>query len=166
MKRIMTVLAVFLIVPVILLSACAKERTPMLYDNGTGLSITMQEGMTCFEADGFAMALTDDECMMSAVRDDYAQYTELGYDLEAMSTEEYAALTAQVNSLEQDFTPDINGNLHITYTNTVDGSDYFYYCVVLKGSDAFWMVTFACPDEYSVEYSDLFVQWSGSIIVQ
>lgn len=166
MRRIINMLAVFLLVPVLLLGGCARARQPMLYDNGVGLTITMQEGMTYFEADGFAMALTDEECMMSAVRDDYAQYSELGYDLEAMSSEEYAALTAQVNSLEQDFTPDSNGNLHVSYTNTVDGSDYYYYCVVFKGSDAFWMVTFACLEEYREEYSDLFVQWSGSIIVQ
>ncbi len=137
-----------------------------MYSNGTGLTITMPEGMESFSADGFSMAYHADDVMMSAVRENFSDYTELELNLEAMSIDEYAQLTQEINGLEHTFAADTSGNLFVTYCANIDGQNYFYYSTVRKGSDAFWVVTFACPEKHSEEYIKAFEEWSASIVVQ
>jgi len=148
------------------LSACGfLDGKLIVYDDGTGISVVMPEGMAPFTADGFVMAYSADEVMMSAVREGYDDYAELELNLEAMSTEEYAELTQSVNGLKNSFAADEQGNLFVTYTANIDSVDYFYYSTIRKGSDAFWVITFACAEEQQEKYFPAFEEWSGSITV-
>lgn len=145
---------------------CAGEKALKTYRTDAGLTVTMHEGMVEFEAGGITAALADDSCMMTAVRHDYQQFTDLGFDITAMTAEEYAALSADLTGTEQEFSFDSNGNYHTTYTAVVDGDEYFYYGVIVKGTDAFWLVTFTCEADRSGEYAPLFAEWSGSVEVE
>lgn len=138
---------------------------PIEYSNGTGLTVEMPKGMEPFSAEGFAMAYAADDIMMSAVKESFDDYAELELDLAAMSLEEYARLTREINGLEQDFSVDGAGNLFVTYSANIDGRDYFYYSTLRKGTDAFWVVTFACPEKNSDKYCEAFEGWSASIEV-
>lgn len=148
------------------LVACSREKKMVTYDDGIGLTVTMQEGMKPFEAEGFVMAYANDDCMMSALREGFDEYSAYGLELDTMTVEEYAELTVDANALEGLFAPDVNGNQGITYTATVDGREYFYYSIVCKGPDAFWLVTFACFEDMKEEYLDRFILWSGTVTVE
>jgi len=170
-RIIKTLYAVLLLIFVIALSFSLSgcgflSGNSVLYSNDTGLTIIMPEGMKSFSADGFAMAYHADDVMMSAVKENFSDYTELELNLEAMRIEEYAQLTQEINGLEHPFTADESGNFFVTYNAHIDGQDFFYYSTIRKGTDAFWVVTFACPEKHSIDYLPAFEIWSTSIVVE
>ncbi len=138
---------------------------PTVYSSEYGLELTMPEGMVPFASADFDVAYAADEVIMTAVRERFEDYEGLELDLGAMSCEEYARLTGEINGLEQPFATDAGGNLFVTYTSFIDGREYFYYSTVRKGSDAFWLITFACAGDKSEVYTDAFEQWSASVKV-
>ncbi len=159
---ILSVLAVLL---TLVCGGCKAEKAPAYYDTRTGLTLTMEEGMSPFESDGITAALSGESSMMTAVRHEYELYAELGFDIAPMTVEEYAEFLTQISGSEQEFSYDAAGNYHVTYTARVDGRNYYYYGIMAKGTDAFWMVTFSCLEDDIDRYSVLFPEWGSSIEV-
>ena len=147
-------------------ASCSEEILPEVYDTGKGLTITMEEGMESFESDGVTAGLAGENCMMTAVRHDYEWYADMGYDIEPMTVEEYAALLAELSEMDEKFSRDGKGNYRTTYNAEVDGEEYFYYGIIVKDSDAFWMVTLACRAKTAETYSALFPEWGSSITLE
>jgi len=170
MKRTTKIVAAVMAV-LMLLSAAGCDflaKEPVTYDDGVGLTIVMPEGMQPMNEAGMAMSYVDNNCLMTAVREDFAEYAELGVDLENMSIEEYAALCVEANAgngMSGEFVEDANGNLYNTYNATIDGDEFFYYCTVRKGTDAFWAITFACLASEQAKYEGEFTNWNNSIVV-
>lgn len=168
MKKITTKIIAAALAMLTLLSfaGCALlAKEPVTYDNGSGLTVVMPEGMQDLQQEGFVMSYADNHTLMTAVREGFAEYVDYGFDLENMTMEEYAELCQDVNGLEEPFTADANGNYYTTYTADVDGDNFYYYCTLRKGSDAFWVVTFACLESEMAKYEAEFVNWSNSIVV-
>lgn len=160
LRRAAAVLAA--LAALVIFGGCARKAA-VLYDSGVGLTLTMHEGMVPFEAEGAVMALADDDCMMTVRRESLEDYAAGGLDLSAMTTAEYADLTAEANGIGQQFDTDENGNLYVSYNARMDGVEYYYHTVLYRGSDAFWLVTFACFEEVAEDYAGLFTEWSGSV---
>ncbi|MDO4572779.1 MAG: hypothetical protein Q4C13_05380, partial [Clostridia bacterium] len=137
-----------------------------LCDNGTGLTVRMGNDMVYQNLEGMTMCYYGDNCLMTGLKEGYADLSAVGLDPENMSLEDYAAVIEQNHALSEAFEPDSYGNLAVTYGNNVDGIDLFYYSTVRKGTDAFWLVSFACLDEQRETWLPLFELWGNSIAVQ
>jgi len=163
MKRIITLVCMLCL----LCCGCSGPNADTLqsYTAQTGITLQMQAGMRLSAEDSVSCLYSGQSCMMSALREEFADYAQMGHDPQAMTVEDYAHLVQQANDLQQTFLPDENGNLHVTYTNTSGNTEYFYYATVRKGSDAFWVVNFACNSRQKDAYLPLFIRWSDTIAV-
>lgn len=105
--------------------------------------------------------------MMTGVKEDFEAFEAFGYDPEAMTLDEYAALVAQANTqFGGEFEKDANGNYAVTYTSTVGETTFYYHATVVKGTNAFWVITFACYEADSDTYADQFVNWANTIVAK
>lgn len=142
------------------------EVTGKVYDNGSGLTIRMAEGMEEDELEGYAMFYYGESCMMTALKETFEEFESVGYDAENSSLEDYCEIVKEANGLDFPFEKDSYGYPYISYINEVDGNNFTYYTTVRKGSDAFWLVTMACLEDEEELWLPQFEEWGSTITVE
>ncbi len=130
-----------------------------------GLTIQMEKGLVQSSLSGFDVFLSGDNFAMTGEKETAEEFESVGYDVNSLSEEDYAALVAEVNGFDG-FTKNANGRFVYTLFDSVDGDDYFYYITLRKGSDCFWMINFFCEEDDAEEYEPKFEQWAETIEVQ
>lgn len=134
-----------------------------LYTNPTGFSICMENDMKEEPTEDFTIMYTSEECILTALKEDFELLDELGICNGDDPLESYNEIIAEINGLE--FRLDRYYNLYASYENTVDGNDYFYYVTTRKSHDAFWLMNFICPAEKQDLYFPYFEVWADSICI-
>ncbi|MBQ9988623.1 MAG: hypothetical protein IJP30_02685 [Clostridia bacterium] len=155
-------------IAVISLAACggsgSSEPELKTYTTELGLTAKLPEGFTVSVDDQTVSILNEKKgAMLYAIRESFDLFA--SYNVPEMSLDEYAELVQRANSSDA-FTPDANGNPHITYEKLVNGKYYYYYSTVRKGSDAYWVISFTCLSENKADFADIFVEWADLVTVK
>lgn len=155
-----------------LLTACgtspAGESQPqsalVRYDHPIGISLSMAEGFTETEAEGFLGGYTSEAGDIGVIfaEELYESMENFGLDSD-LTLEEYAQLIADSYGLDTAPTTDTNGNLCLVYLREVNGRQFTYYAYFNQNDVAFWTTTFMCLTDESLELADDFATWASSI---
>ena len=86
---------------------------------------------------------------------------------ENYTIEEYEQLILKANASKNPASSKLDGVpvMEYTFKNEDTGVTYQYFAVMHKGSDGFFLVQFACAQEYYGEYKSHFEAWAKSIQV-
>lgn len=124
-----------------------------------GMEITLTEGFTETEMEGFTACYDSTEVAVFVLKEDFSSVTGFA----DLSLADYADLVHQANSSKSpDAITEVDGltTMEYDFYNEEEGNNYRYFATMFKGSDAFWLIQFASLDADYEEYKPYFIEWA------
>lgn len=157
-KALTIVLALALI-----LCACGASE-PVAYTHPTGLQITMPEGFSQIEPEGFLGGYDNRKLGVSLLFNEelYESMANAGLDPE-LTLEEYGQLILDAYGMEGSTAVSEYGNHYIRYDQVIEGIPFTYIAYHYQNDVAFWSLTFALKTEDVEALAPEIAQWASTV---
>ncbi|MBQ9166145.1 MAG: hypothetical protein IJX71_04395 [Oscillospiraceae bacterium] len=134
-----------------------------LYEDAAGIALYMSDDYEPVEVEGILACYQGENGSVRMEEETFETLESLGYDGDAMTEEEYAALIREAYALEGSPMTDDYGNVYIAYNMEVQETEVSYFAFFKKGETAFWTTTFMCFASEAETYLPQFQLWASSI---
>ncbi len=124
-----------------------------------GLSLTLTDDFSEFEADGYDVAYESRSEAVLVLKESF----DSAPGVEDITLEEYADLVLEANGQNEELKSE-NGMIYYEYDARGEKNVEFHYTVCLyKGPDAFWIVQFATYKDKAEAARDQIMEWAKSV---
>ncbi len=125
-----------------------------------GLTITLTEAFEEVAVEGYTGCYESLFASAFVLKEPFDSFE----GFEDYTIEDYEQLVLKANASKNPVSSELEGMpvMEYAFYNEEVDVDYRYYAVMLKGADAFFMVQFACAEEYYEEFKPHFEEWAKS----
>lgn len=126
-----------------------------------GLTITLTEAFNEGSAEGYTACYESLFATVFVLKEPFDSFE----GFEDYTIKDYERLILEANASKNPVSSELEGMpvMEYAFYNKDVDVDYRYYAVMLKGADAFFMVQFACAEEYYEEFKPHFEEWAKSV---
>lgn len=126
-----------------------------------GLTITLTEAFNEGSAEGYTACYESLFATVFVLKEPFDSFE----GFEDYTIKDYERLILEANASKNPVSSELEGMpvMEYAFYNEDVDVDYRYYAVMLKGADAFFMVQFACAEEYYEEFKPHFEEWAKSV---
>ena len=165
MKRFLSIILV--LTAVFALGACGQaedvptEVAPKDF-KVSGMTITLTNQFQKATSEGYTACYETDDVAVFILKETFT----LQEGLEDVSLEKYAELVRDSNESKATTTLYQQGDLtcmEYSFFSEEHDQTYSYFTTMYKSSDAFWLIQFACREEFYDTYKNDFVEWAQSV---
>ncbi|MGL5514158.1 MAG: hypothetical protein ACRDBM_13105 [Sporomusa sp.] len=162
MKKIVTVVSVFLMLACLVLTGCSTQDQAQTFEKD-GMTITLTDQFTEKDYASYTVCYESSESLVVALKESFTLFEQVGVSTD-ISLVEYGELVMSSNNFEATI-EETENITYFTYEKQVNGEDYTYMATLHRGADAYWLIQFACETKNFEKLQSQFIDWAKTITV-